>query len=138
MTRARRDLDDTLVDSLFDREAAQRLRAEREAMVERHQRRIDEENARAVRRAEEHRRWSRDVNLRMIRKGYADLGVAAPCVDAAGEPTCSVELLMKIGWRVEEAPDGSKTWVRPPDPEPWTGHEDNDSPGRTRPKGRKK
>lgn len=123
--RPRRDLDD-LDENLFDRDEAQRLRAERAQQAENHRKFEAEQAEQAARRAAGFKEWSRRAGVESIRAGYEALGVEPPSLDGNGEPVCSVDLLMRIGWRIENTPDG-KVWIRPPAHEPWTGPKDKDS-----------
>lgn len=126
MNRHRRDIDD-LDESLFTREEAEGRRAERAEQKENHRKFEEAQAQQDAKRAAEFNEWSREKGIESIRRGYAARGVEPPCVNGDGEPTCSADLLLKMGWRIEEMPDGTKTWVRPPAPEPWTGPKDKDS-----------
>lgn len=109
--KPRRDIDD--IDSLFDQEEAQRRRderaaiiasgAERQAMLDR-QEAIERERAKASMLA---------ATSSFLAREYQHAGVAPPRVNAAGDPICSLSMLYRLGWRIEEI-DNAKTLVAPP------------------------
>lgn len=123
--RPRRDIDD--LDNLFDREEAEKLRAERaemiesgkarEAMLQQQEATIRENGRKAMLRA---------TDVAIIRE-YEHAGVAPLKTNADGVPTCSLSLLMRMGWRVEDGGRGERVLVAPPPLPVWEGPQDWDS-----------
>lgn len=112
MTRIRRDIDD-LDDSLFEAEAAKERRevnAHRRDTADRRQAMLEAQDA-AIR--ESARRHTLENNRRQVLSEYASAGAAPPCVDGDGTPTCSLSLLLKMGWTFEYEMDGAK-YLAPP------------------------
>lgn len=95
----RRPLDDF---DLFDREEDGRRMARREEMKRvAAAERAKEEEAAEIRRARA-TELSRQANKEALLRQYQNAGVAPPAVDAAGCPTCSLTMLLSMGWSVEE------------------------------------
>lgn len=110
MNRGRRDLDD---DDLLDREVAKDQhaeRAEQSARLEAGERRQLEVEAR---RKVATTAWVRAANAGHVEDSYRAAGVEPPPLEE-GQTRCSLSLLLSVGWRVEELPDGSRALVRPP------------------------
>ena len=111
--RPRRDVDD--LDNLFDREEAERRRQDRAAMIESGkamQAAIDAQEAAARLRAKEGMLRATDI---AILREYQHAGVEPIKVRGDGVPTCSLSLLLRLGWRIDEF-NGAKTLIAPPAP----------------------
>lgn len=125
MIRPRPDLDDD-IDSLFDREEAQERRrvtaVDREVASERLAQ-MQAQDAEMKKRARES---MRGTSAAFVVREYRNAGVEPPSVDPSGNPTCSLSLLKKMGWRIEEFA-GEKVLVAPPAPPTWDGPRDWDS-----------
>ena len=112
--RRRRDIDD--FDNLFDRDEAERRRAERAALIEAGRQRSVEIEAIEAAAKERARQFTLASNARNVLREYAAAGVAPPLIDAEGVPTCTLGLLLRLGWTVEGRSDGP-VLVGPPRPE---------------------
>ncbi len=123
--RPRRDIDD--LDNLFDRDEAARRRQQRAEMIEAGQQRqamMDAQEAAVAARVKES---MIRTNASFIAREYSHAGVAPPFVNGAGEPICSLTLLLREGWKVEDLGQGVRALVAPPPPPPWEGFKDRDS-----------
>lgn len=116
--RRRRDIHDDLDESLFDQEEAEARRIEREqrrARAEEQGRERAAEDAAIAARAAKFRD---ETNARMLVDEYRRAGVEPPKVDGDGAPTCSLTLLLWMGWTIEELGLGVRRLVSPPPPAP--------------------
>ncbi len=110
-TRFRRDLDDE--EFLDQREVEDRKaeRAERRAVAEQQAKdRAAEDAAMAARVA----RFGKETSARSLWSEYDAAGVQPVKLDANGVPTCSLSLLLKIGWTIEETHIGKRLREPPP------------------------
>lgn len=128
MNRLRRDIDDMDEDLLDAAEAANRRadRAAQSARLEQGERVQNE--AEALRRAKT-AAWARAANAQQVEDSYRAAGVE-PTLIEPGVQRCSLSLLLTLGWRVEELPDGSRVLFKPPAPPAppkWNGLRDSDS-----------
>lgn len=111
MIRPRRDVDD--IDTLFDRDEAQRLRDQRAEMVENGKRRqemLDAQDAAQRARAKESMLRATDV---AILREYEIAGVEPPIVKG-NKPAVSLSLLIRLGWRIEDTGRCEKVLIAPP------------------------
>lgn len=94
-------------DALYDRTAADRHDARLEEAKRRNEEidRVESEKA-AAERAEADRRTRRQNAVMQLRE-YRHAGVEPPKVDDEGYPTTSLETLLSLGWRIEQARDGN-------------------------------
>lgn len=126
----RRPVDD--IDSLFGREEAKarkESRAEESARLERMQKLQAEAEER--RRVDDKASWAK-VNKNACLNSFRARGVEPPELKP-GEMLCSLDLLLRLGWSVQEI-SGKKVLVRPAPVEPWEGFTDRDSLPRDEPK----
>lgn len=122
--RSRRDIDD--LDNLFDRDQAAARRLEREQMIEAGKERTRQETARDAMVAARVRAFTQVSNGEAMLKEYRLAGVEPLRVNAEGHPTCSIALLLNVGWRIEDMA-GEKVLVAPPPAPAWDGYQDRDS-----------
>ncbi len=114
------------LDNLFDREEAERLRAERVEMIENGKRREAMLNAQdAVVKANGRASMLKASEVAIVRE-YQHAGVEPLQTNGAGVPTCSLALLLRMGWVIEDTPIG-RTLVAPPPLPAWDGPQDWDS-----------
>lgn len=86
----------------FDRQDAEDRRTRvAAATVENERVRALEAEADAARR-ERGKIFSARTNAMLLTEQYLAAGVEPPALDAAGAPTCSLSMLLSIGWRIEE------------------------------------
>lgn len=112
--RRRRDIDD--FDNLFDRDEAERRRAERAALIEAGRQRAADVEAIDAAAKERARQFTLSSNARNVLREYTAAGVAPLIVDGDGVPTCTLSLLLRLGWTVEGRSDGP-VLVQPPRPQ---------------------
>lgn len=68
--------------------------------------------------------FSKNASARLRRREYEAAGVLPPHVDENGEPTCSLALLLTMGWRLE-CYSGENVLVKPMEPHAnWPSFED--------------
>lgn len=86
----------------FDHQDAEDRRA-RVAAAEARNAEVREQEAGAeAARRESSKIFSMRANAALLVEQYLAAGVEPPAVDARGVPTCSLSLLLAVGWRVEE------------------------------------
>lgn len=107
----RRDIDD-LDESLFTRADANRLRLDRADMVASGEERLRQESARDAAAKARVVAMTQENNRQMILREYAARGWPPPTGTLVSLP-----LLLKMGWRIEDHPDGGRVLVAPPAPE---------------------
>lgn len=116
MNRHRRDIDDDEID-LLGHDEARRVREEREHR-QAEAKRIAEKNAEvdaALEAAIERRRQDlakKGTELFLI-EGYRKHEVEPPSVTGEGVPTCSIDVLFSLGWRVVREEFEMPKLVRP-------------------------
>lgn len=125
-----RRLDDSLDDSLFDREEAQRRKQERAEMVAAGEERLAQEAVQDAAAAARVEAFTRDATRAMILAEYQHARV-----EPRPGTLVSLALLMQLGWRIEDTRDGRQL-VAPPKPEPREGPTDADSLPRGKESGR--
>jgi hypothetical protein len=129
----RRPVDD--IESLFGHEQA---RARKESSAEESQRLQHMEEIAAEsevrKKVDDRERW-RLANLVQVNETYLARGLEPPeWTDQ--RPPISLDLLLKLGWRVETI-SGKPVLIKPRPPEPFDGFTDNDSLPRTATRKRK-
>ncbi len=112
MTRRRRDIDDM---DLVDAIPAKTLRADRAEEFARLGRLETIQAEAEARRKAGVIAWLRAANANQIEDSYRAFRVEPPLIEP-GVQRCSLPLLLTLGWRVEELPDGSRVLVKPPPP----------------------
>lgn len=109
--RTRRDIED-LDESIFTREEAIRLRLDRGAMAAAGAERLRQEAVVEAATKERMVAYTADTNRQMIMQEYAVRGLTPrPGV------LVSLSMLLQIGWKIEDHPDGGAVLVAPPKPE---------------------
>lgn len=98
--------------SLFDREREQRRAAEREDFKRRMEVLAQQEREREEERAARADANKRASNVRALMAEYERAGVEPPFTNGDGVPTCSLSLLLQIGWSIEQLGD-SVTLIQP-------------------------
>lgn len=114
MIRPRRDIDD--LDNLFDQDEAKRRREARAEMIENGRRREEMLNAQEARQRASAKESMLRASAAAIVREYEHAGVEPPKTNGDGVPTCSLSLLLDLGWRIENLGYGVKTLVAPPPP----------------------
>lgn len=116
----------------FDRADAEDRRARvAAATVENERVRALEAEADEARR-ERGRIFSLRANARLLADQYRDAGMTPPLVNGAGEPRCSLTLLLSVGWTIEEdevSGEVRRTLVPPPAAPARRSRERNDEQG---------
>lgn len=111
MNRPRRDIDD-LDESLFTREEAIRLRLERASMAAAGAERLRQEAVVEAATKERMVAFTAETNRHMIMREYEAKGLTPrPGV------LVSLSMLLQMGWKIEDHPDGGSVLVAPPKPE---------------------
>lgn len=106
--KPRRDIDD-LDDSLFTREEAIRLRLERADMIAAGEERVRQENIADAAVKARVAALFQETNREMILREYAAHGLTP-----RPGTLVSLSMLLRMGWRIEEHPDGGPVLVAPP------------------------
>lgn len=109
--RPRRDIDD-LDESLFTRDEAIRRRLERADMIAAGQERLRQE---AVANAAAKARWlayTQEGHRQMVLREYEVRGLTPP-----SGALVSLALLIRLGWQIQDDPEGGRMLVAPPPPE---------------------
>lgn len=112
MTRLRRDIDDM---DLVDAIPAKVLRADRAEQRARWEQGDRLQNEVDASRKASTVAWVRNANAQQVEDSYRAARVEPPLL-GEGVKRCSLPLLLTIGWRIEELPDGSRVLVKPPPP----------------------
>jgi hypothetical protein len=101
------------LEDIFERDEAARRRTAAAEVARQHQLREEREAEAEAARREEARLFSLRVNAGQVMREYLSAGVEPVSVYENGTPTCSLSLLLSIGWTIREI-DGHKTLIEPP------------------------
>ncbi len=111
--RARRDLDDNLDDSLFDRDEVEHRPRRRTEEVERLHAQAKEIDARDAAFRASALASVKDGRRRDLLAEYRAAGVEPQGLDGDGTPTVSLALLLRLNWTIEEVNRGEWKLVAP-------------------------